>query len=154
MIARDLAQLAFCLAPRGFCPSPGTCRPRRRRGYGREVASTVDPDVSPTPSCILVARALHGLVRPLWIVLLLKGFPEIPSTLLGLIAIASVLLLMLRPRIGAIIAALGLTAIAAAVLSPLGNVLLTPLEQRFPMWSYPPQEDWTGSSFSAAHMTR
>jgi uncharacterized SAM-binding protein YcdF (DUF218 family) len=69
---------------------------------------------------------------------------SIPSTLLGLIAIAGLVLLMLHPRIGAIFAASGLAVIAVAALSPLGNVLLTPLDQRFPMWSYPPQEGLDG----------
>jgi uncharacterized SAM-binding protein YcdF (DUF218 family) len=71
-------------------------------------------------------------------------FLSVPSTLLGLIATAGLVLLMLRLRIGAIVAASGLAAFAVAVLSPLGNALLTPLDQRFPMWSYPPQQDLEG----------
>lgn len=69
---------------------------------------------------------------------------SIPSTLLGLLAIAGLVLLVLRLRIAAIVAASGLAGIALAVLSPLGNVLLTPLDKRFPMWSYPPQQGLDG----------
>lgn len=69
---------------------------------------------------------------------------SVPSTLLGLFAITGLVLLMLRVRIGAIVAASGLAGIGVAALSPLGNALLTPLDHRFPMWSYSPQQGLEG----------
>ena len=67
------------------------------------------------------------------------AFFLVPSTLLALTAVVGVLLLILRPRTGIIVAALSLAGVAVAGLSPLGNILLTPLDMRFPMWSYPAQ---------------
>ena len=67
------------------------------------------------------------------------AFFSVPSTLLALTAVVGVLLLILRPRIGIIVGALSLAGVAVAGLSPLGNILLTPLDMRFPMWSYPAQ---------------
>lgn len=71
-------------------------------------------------------------------------FLSTPSTLLALTALFGVVLLIFRPQIGGIVAALSLTGIAVAALSPLGNVLLTPLDKRFPMWSYPSQQGLEG----------
>lgn len=67
------------------------------------------------------------------------AFFLVPSNLLALVAVLGFVLLTLRLRLGTIIAAFGLAAIAIAALSPLGNMLLTPLEQRFPDGQYPTQ---------------
>lgn len=67
------------------------------------------------------------------------AFFLVPSNLLALVAVLGFVLLTLRLRVGTIIAAFGLAAIAIAALSPLGNMLLTPLEQRFPDGQYPTQ---------------
>ena len=60
------------------------------------------------------------------------AFVFVPSNLLVLSAIFSFVLLAFHRRVGAILAVLSLAAFAIATLSPLGNILLTPLEQRFP----------------------
>ena len=65
------------------------------------------------------------------------AFFFVPSNLLALGAVLGLVLLALRLRAGAIIAAFSLAAIALAALGPLGNMLLTPLEQRFPDGQYP-----------------
>lgn len=65
------------------------------------------------------------------------AFFFVPSNLLALGAVLGFVLLTLRLRVAAIIAAFSLAAIAVAALSPLGNMLLTPLEQRFPDGQYP-----------------
>jgi uncharacterized SAM-binding protein YcdF (DUF218 family) len=67
------------------------------------------------------------------------AFFLVPSNLLALLAVLGFVLLTLRLRVGTIIAAFGLATIAIAALSPLGNMLLTPLEQRFPDGQYPTQ---------------
>lgn len=65
-------------------------------------------------------------------------FLSVPSNLLGLTAAVGLLLMVLcLRRVGPIAAGLSLAAIALAALSPLGNVLLTPLENRFPEEVYP-----------------
>ena len=61
----------------------------------------------------------------------------VPSNLLALGTVIGLVLLALRLRVGAIVAAVTLTAILIGSLSPLGNMLLTPLEQRFPDGQYP-----------------
>ena len=66
------------------------------------------------------------------------AFLSVPSNLLVLSAIFSFVLLIFHRRLGAISANLSLAAFAIATLSPLGNMLLTPLEQRFPEQVYPP----------------
>jgi uncharacterized SAM-binding protein YcdF (DUF218 family) len=68
----------------------------------------------------------------------------VPSNLLALAAVLGLVLFLLRLRIGALVAALSLAAIAVAALTPLGNALLTPLDERFPEWSYPPQQGIEG----------
>jgi uncharacterized SAM-binding protein YcdF (DUF218 family) len=65
------------------------------------------------------------------------SFFLVPSNLLALSAVLGFVLLALRLRVGAIVAAVSLAAIAVAALGPLGNMLLTPLEQRFPDGQYP-----------------
>ena len=65
------------------------------------------------------------------------AFFFVPSNLLALGAVLGFVLLTLRLRVAAIIAAFSLAAIAVAALSPLGNMLLTPLKQRFPDGQYP-----------------
>jgi hypothetical protein len=64
-------------------------------------------------------------------------FFSVPSNLLVLSAIVSLVLLVLHRRAGAILAVLSLAALAISGFSPLGNMLLTPLEQRFPEQVYP-----------------
>jgi uncharacterized SAM-binding protein YcdF (DUF218 family) len=65
------------------------------------------------------------------------AFFFVPSNLLALVAVLGFVLLTLRLRVAASIAAFSLAAIVVAALSPLGNMLLTPLEQRFPDGQYP-----------------
>lgn len=67
------------------------------------------------------------------------AFFSVPSNLLILSAIVSLVLLVLHRRAGAILAVLSLAALAG--FSPLGNMLLTPLEQRFPEQVYPAKID-------------
>ena len=65
------------------------------------------------------------------------AFFLIPSNLLALGAMLGFVVLAFRRRIGAIVAVFSLAAIVIGSLSPLGNMLLTPLEQRFPDGQYP-----------------
>ena len=65
------------------------------------------------------------------------AFFLIPSNVLALGAVLGLVLFVLRIRAGAIIASFSLAAIIVATLSPLGNMLLIPLEQRFPDGQYP-----------------
>jgi uncharacterized SAM-binding protein YcdF (DUF218 family) len=67
------------------------------------------------------------------------SFFSAPSNLLGVATVLGFVLLLLRFRIGIIVAALSVAALLAAGFGPLGNVLLTPLEERFPEWRYPKQ---------------
>jgi uncharacterized SAM-binding protein YcdF (DUF218 family) len=63
------------------------------------------------------------------------GFFALPSNLLISIGIAGVLLLFTRfRRLASWLVVTSLVLIAVAGLSPLGNVLILPLEQRFPPW--------------------
>jgi uncharacterized SAM-binding protein YcdF (DUF218 family) len=66
-------------------------------------------------------------------------FFSVPSNVIASLAMLALVLLCLRRPIGAIVAPLALAALLVATLSPLGNALLTPLEQRFPELSYPDQ---------------
>lgn len=70
-------------------------------------------------------------------------FLSAASNLVALTALIGLLFLFIS-RIGTSVAALSLAAIVLATLSPLGNALLTPLDERFPMWSYPPQQGLEG----------
>ena len=70
----------------------------------------------------------------------LKGlkFFSVPSNFIAcLLLIGLVLLLIFRSRSAALVLVSGAIALCVAALSPLGNVLLTPLEQRFPTMQYP-----------------
>lgn len=67
------------------------------------------------------------------------AFFLVPSNLLALSAVFASGLLAMRFRAARVVAAMCLAAIAVANLSPLGNMLLTPLEQRFPADAYPAQ---------------
>jgi uncharacterized SAM-binding protein YcdF (DUF218 family) len=63
------------------------------------------------------------------------GFFAVPSTLILFIGLAGVLALVLRRvRLGAGLMALSIVLLAVVGLSPLGNALMLPLEQRFPVW--------------------
>jgi uncharacterized SAM-binding protein YcdF (DUF218 family) len=64
-------------------------------------------------------------------------FLSVPSNLLVLSAIVSLIILVFHRRVGAILAVCSLAAFAISSLSPLGNMLLTPLEERFPEQVYP-----------------
>lgn len=65
------------------------------------------------------------------------AFFSVPSNILALGAIIGLLTSIFRLRVGTIITGMSLGAFAIATLSPLGNMLLTPLEQRFPEGQYP-----------------
>lgn len=60
------------------------------------------------------------------------SFFVVPSNVIASLALLAFALLIFRLRIGAIAAGVALGAFLAAAFSPLGNLLLTPLEQRFP----------------------
>ena len=63
------------------------------------------------------------------------GFFALPSNLLIAIGIVGLVLLCTRfTRLGSWLVVTSLMLIAIAGLSPLGNVLMIPLEQRFPAW--------------------
>ena len=68
------------------------------------------------------------------------AFFLVPSNLLALGAALGFVLLAFRLRAGTIIASVSLAAIVIALFSPLGNLLLTPLEQRFPDGQYPNED--------------
>jgi uncharacterized SAM-binding protein YcdF (DUF218 family) len=63
-------------------------------------------------------------------------FFSVPSNVIASLAMIGLLLATLRRPTAAMVA---LTALVVATLSPLGNALLTPLEQRFPELNYPDQ---------------
>ena len=65
------------------------------------------------------------------------GFFVVPSNTIAAFAGLGLLLLILRFRCAAKVAGLALTVLVVASLSPAGNMLLTPLEQRFPFLAYP-----------------
>jgi uncharacterized SAM-binding protein YcdF (DUF218 family) len=56
----------------------------------------------------------------------------VPSNAIAALAVVALVLLLLRRRSGAAVAGIALAVTLLATLSPLGNLLLTPLEQRFP----------------------
>jgi uncharacterized SAM-binding protein YcdF (DUF218 family) len=68
------------------------------------------------------------------------GFFSVPSNVIVAMAALALVLLLLRRRSGAAIAAAALVALVVGALSPLGNMLLTPLEQRFPDTGFPAQQ--------------
>jgi len=67
------------------------------------------------------------------------GFFSIPSNLIACLALLGLVLMSLRRPLGKVVAVVALAALAIAALSPLGNILLTPLEQRFPFMRFPNQ---------------
>ncbi len=67
------------------------------------------------------------------------GFFSVPSNVIASLALLGLLLVVVWRPVGAIVAPLALATLLVATLSPLGNALLTPLEQRFPELSYPDQ---------------
>jgi uncharacterized SAM-binding protein YcdF (DUF218 family) len=67
----------------------------------------------------------------------LLGFFVIPSNTIAVFAGLGLLLLILRWRHAAKFAGLALSVLVVAALSPVGNMLFTPLEQRFPFLAYP-----------------
>lgn len=63
------------------------------------------------------------------------GFFSMPSNLLMLLCLLGLVLLMRgRMRAGRVCLVTGILALAIAGWSPLGNTLITPLEERFPPW--------------------
>jgi len=63
------------------------------------------------------------------------GFFALPSNLMATIAALGAVLMFTRfRRAGRFLATLGIALLLLAGLSPLGNVLILPLEQRFPPW--------------------
>jgi uncharacterized SAM-binding protein YcdF (DUF218 family) len=66
------------------------------------------------------------------------GFLSVPSNVIASLALISLLLIVLRLRSYAFVT-ISLATLVLAALSPLGNALLTPLEQRFPEMKYPDQ---------------
>lgn len=60
------------------------------------------------------------------------SFLIVPSNVIASLAGIAFILLIFRFRIGAAAAGVALGAFLAAAFSPIGNLLLTPLEQRFP----------------------
>jgi uncharacterized SAM-binding protein YcdF (DUF218 family) len=63
------------------------------------------------------------------------GFFALPSNLVATLAVVGVILLFTRfRRAGRFLATLGVVLLLLAGLSPLGNMLIYPLEHRFPPW--------------------
>jgi hypothetical protein len=60
------------------------------------------------------------------------GFLSVPTNVIAWMALLGLVLIVLRRPSGKIVAGAALAALAVAALSPLGNMLLTPLEQGFP----------------------
>ena len=67
------------------------------------------------------------------------GFFSVPSNVIASLAVLGLVLMVFRRPSGAIVAVGALAAVVVATLSPLGNMLLTPLEQRFPEMKFPDQ---------------
>lgn len=59
------------------------------------------------------------------------GFLAVPSNVITSLAALGLVLMCFWPRLGIVVVLAALTAVVVAALSPLGNLLLTPLEQRF-----------------------
>jgi|SRR5579871_764767 len=68
------------------------------------------------------------------------GFFALPTNAIACLAVVGLLLLIFRRPLGKTISIIALSALIIAGLSPLGNLLLTPLEQRFPGLQYPQQD--------------
>jgi uncharacterized SAM-binding protein YcdF (DUF218 family) len=69
----------------------------------------------------------------------LIGFFVVPSNSIAVFAGLGLLLLILRRRCAAMVSGTALAVLVTASLSPFGNMLFTPLEQRFPHLAYPDQ---------------
>jgi uncharacterized SAM-binding protein YcdF (DUF218 family) len=69
------------------------------------------------------------------------GFFVVPTNLIAGLALLGLALMILRRPAGKLISILALGAFLIAGLSPLGNMLLTPLEQRFPGMQFPDRVD-------------
>lgn len=67
------------------------------------------------------------------------GFLSVPSNVIAALAVIGLLAVVLRLRISGLVTTVALATLVLAALSPLGNALLTPLEQRYPELSYPDQ---------------
>lgn len=67
------------------------------------------------------------------------GYFSNVTNLLVCLALLSIVLISLRRGAGKPLAVLALTGLVVASVSPLGNLLLTPLEQRFPGMKFPDQ---------------
>jgi uncharacterized SAM-binding protein YcdF (DUF218 family) len=67
------------------------------------------------------------------------GFLSVPSNVIASLAVLGLLLVVLRRPFGRIVTTVALVTLVLAALSPLGNALLTPLEQRYPELRYPDQ---------------
>jgi uncharacterized SAM-binding protein YcdF (DUF218 family) len=67
------------------------------------------------------------------------GFLSVPSNVIASLAVLGLVLMIFRRPSGAIVATVASAALVVAALSPLGNMLLTPLEQRFPDMRFPDQ---------------
>jgi uncharacterized SAM-binding protein YcdF (DUF218 family) len=69
----------------------------------------------------------------------LMSFFAVPSNTVAAFAGLGLLLLVLRRRSAAMVSGVALAVLVTASLSPFGNMLFTPLEQRFPYLAYPDQ---------------
>jgi uncharacterized SAM-binding protein YcdF (DUF218 family) len=69
------------------------------------------------------------------------GFLFVPSNLIAGMALLALVLLVLRRPLGKIAAGVALSALVLAAFSPLANMLLTPLEQRYPAFDFPDRID-------------
>ena len=69
------------------------------------------------------------------------GFFSAPTNLILCLAFLSLVLLGFRRPLGLKLGSAAMVALVLAGLSPLGNMLLTPLEQRFPGLKYPDHID-------------
>jgi uncharacterized SAM-binding protein YcdF (DUF218 family) len=66
-------------------------------------------------------------------------FLSIPSNLIASLALLGIILTFFDRRSGAFVLSGAAVALCVAALSPLGNILLTPLEERFPGMQFPDQ---------------
>jgi hypothetical protein len=67
------------------------------------------------------------------------GLLSVPTNVIAWMALLGLVLIVLRRPSGKIVAIAASAALAVAALSPLGNMLLTPLEQWFPGMRFPDQ---------------
>jgi uncharacterized SAM-binding protein YcdF (DUF218 family) len=67
----------------------------------------------------------------------IAGFFARPTNIIAILALASLIVAVANKRVAHKLAAISIIALSIGALSPLGNVLLTPLEQRFPYMRYP-----------------